>query len=87
MKVFFSTKFLKLLQKYSPEEQEKFYEVIMIFVADPHHPLLRNHQLYGKYVGYRSIDITGNLRAVYKECPDHIARFSAFGTHHQLYGN
>ncbi len=87
MKVFFPKKFLKQLKKHLKEEQEKFYEVVDVFANVPYHPLLRNHELHGRYVGYRSIDITGNLRATYKECPGDIARFSAFGTHHQLYGN
>ena len=86
MRVFYPKKFLKQLKKRPKEEQEKFYEAIGIFVADPLHPLLYNHQLHGKYAGYRSIDITGNLRAVFKERSHDIARFSAIGTHHQLYG-
>lgn len=87
MKPFFPKKFLKQLKKYSREEQESFYEALSVFIQDPYHPLLRNHRLHGKYVGCHSIDVTGSLRAVYKECPQNIARFSAFGTHHQLYGN
>ncbi|MDO8521088.1 MAG: hypothetical protein Q7S52_03155 [bacterium] len=86
MKPFFPKKFLKRLKKRSAEEQEKFYEAIALFVENAHHPLLRNHRLRGRYAAYRSIDVTGNLRAVYKEFPGNIARFSAFDTHHQLYG-
>lgn len=57
--------------------------------ADPHHRLLNNHSLTGEYVGYRSINITGNWRAVFSEIQDEegneLIVFKVLGTHSQLY--
>jgi len=55
-----------------------------LFVADPFDQQLRNHALSGKYIGLRSIDITGDIRAVYELIND-TAVFITIGTHTQLY--
>ncbi len=47
--------------------------------------MLRNHALTGKYLGYRSIDITGSLRAIYRLLDQDIAYFIAVDTHPNLY--
>lgn len=46
-------------------------------------PVLRNHQLKGKYKGYRSIDVTDDVRALYLQ-KEHEAIFDAVGTHSQF---
>ena len=38
---------------------------ITIFKDNPFDFRLRNHALKGKYLGYRSIDITGDTRVLY----------------------
>ena len=65
----------------------KFYERAALFVADPHAPLLHNHPLEGKYEGMRSINVTGNLRAIYRESENDSIFFVDIGTHHQLFGS
>ena len=47
------------------KNQSRFKERIEVFQANPFDQALRNHALRGKYLGYRSIDITGDLRALY----------------------
>jgi addiction module RelE/StbE family toxin len=62
---------------------------IALFALQPAHPLLRNHSLTGNYKGFRSINITGDWRAVYRVLKDNqgntVIVFEALGTHSQLY--
>ncbi len=61
-----------------------FKERLEIFIEDPFDPRLRNHPLKGKLKGYRSINITGDWRALFKEVEDGVY-FVIIGTHSQLY--
>lgn len=66
-----------------------FEQTLEMFLEDPNHPSLRNHQLKEKLVGYRSIDISGDWRAVFKEKrteKQRIITFHMIGTHEDLYG-
>ena len=46
---------------------------------------LRNHPLKDKFAGVRSIDVTGDWRALYRKMRERII-FVELGTHDQLYG-
>ena len=59
---------------------------IVIFKSNPFDYRLRNHALKGKYLGYRSIDITGDVRALYTIKGNIVIIFSFIGAHSQLYG-
>lgn len=58
---------------------------ITIFNDNPFDFRLRNHALKGKYLGYRSIDITGDIRALYTVNGNIIVIFGFIGTHSQLH--
>jgi len=58
---------------------------VEVFRTNPFDATLRNHALKGKYLGYRSIDITGDVRALYTVKGDTIIIFGFVGTHSQLY--
>ena len=62
-----------------------FKRRVTLFKANPFDVSLRNHALKGKYLGYRSIDITGDVRALYTTQGDTIILFGFIGTHSQLY--
>jgi len=47
--------------------------------------ILNNHALTGQWAGYRSINITGDYRAVYRLAEEDIAYFVALDTHSKLY--
>ncbi|MDO8657272.1 MAG: type II toxin-antitoxin system mRNA interferase toxin, RelE/StbE family [Candidatus Levybacteria bacterium] len=89
MKVRYSKRFIKQYKKAGRKIQEKADKVILLFSKNPADYQLRNHLLYGKYQGRRSIDVTGDWRAVYREVKDEnnnsYAYFIALGTHSQLY--
>jgi len=81
----FSPVFQKLIASAPAEIQRAFREAYDLFREHPDHPALRNHVLTGKFAGFRSIDVTGDWRAVYREKEDRM-KFVAIGTHAKLYG-
>lgn len=84
----FSRRFDKQLKKAPLEIKIAFRKRFALFLKDPFHPLLRNHALTGQLSGYRSINITGDWRAIYSEHfegIESVITFEVFGTHSQLY--
>ena len=84
MRAILHKKFLKKLKKY-PSLKEQTERRIILFVTDPHHLALNNHALAGKWEGYRSINVTGDYRAVYRLVEDDAAYFVDLDTHSNLY--
>lgn len=76
--------FDKQYSRLSPKLNQQFKERLTLFVNNPFDKQLRNHPLKGKYLGYRSIDITGDIRAFFKVHND-IIIFGFIGSHSQLY--
>ncbi len=84
MKVAYSKHFIKQSKKLDPTLRNRLVQRIRLFSINPLDSQLRNHQLKGKYKQYRSIDITGDYRALYLLRNDE-AIFDIIGTHPQLY--
>ena len=90
MKIKFSKEFLKQYKKADIRIRQRVDEKLLIFEKNPMDISLKNHPLHGIYLGDRSIDITSDWRAIYKELPEvekteSIAYFTTLGTHNQLY--
>lgn len=85
MNISYSKDFITQAKKLNPKIRQKLLERVELFVENPLHPTLRNHQLKGKWKDHRSIDITGDVRALYLQ-RENEAIFDAIGTHSQLYG-
>lgn len=85
MYISYSKNFIKQAKKLSPELRKKLQDKVVLFSENTLSPILRNHALKGKYKQYRSIDITGDVRALYLQ-KDNEAIFYLIGTHSQLYG-
>ncbi|PIR58714.1 MAG: hypothetical protein COU69_04095 [Candidatus Pacebacteria bacterium CG10_big_fil_rev_8_21_14_0_10_56_10] len=66
MIVVFHKSFTKTFKKTPPKLKVKFQERLMLFEKDEFDPVLNNHQLKGKWLGYRSINVTGDIRAIFK---------------------
>ena len=77
--------FDKQYSKLNLKVKGQFKNRIEVFSADPFDVILRNHALKGKYLGYRSIDINGDVRALYTVKGDIVIIFGFIGTHSQLY--
>lgn len=88
-KVDFSRLFQKQLHKAPVKVRAAFLERYQIFLDEPFNPQLNNHRLIGRLSEYRSINITGDFRALYSELTDEngneVIVFKMFGTHSQLY--
>jgi addiction module RelE/StbE family toxin len=85
----FSTRFNQQLEAAPREIKLAVRETLELFRDDLHYPTLRNHPLHGQYAGYRSIDVTGDWRAISREAnvgEQRVITFYFFGTHKQLYG-
>jgi addiction module RelE/StbE family toxin len=76
--------FKKQFRKLSKETQDAFEIRIKFFLVNPTDNILNNHPLQGDRKGYWSINITGNIRAVYK-IQGTIAILTEIGTHSELY--
>ena len=83
--VSFTRKFVKQFQKLPAKNQQQFKVRLELFLTDQHHASLRRHPLRGKYAGYYSIDISGDLRALFRYQTENSVIFSLIGTHSQLY--
>lgn len=77
--------FGRKLNKLKPNEQQKAIERINLFIIDSYNPILNNHQLKGKYLGYNSINITGDLRAIFKYISNNKCIFISVDSHSNLY--
>ena len=79
----------KLLKKQYKSLSEKMKnnlkQKLHLFRSNTFHPLLNNHSLQGKWKNHRSINITGDYRAIYKEISEEESLFVRIGIHSQLY--
>lgn len=88
MSISFRKKFSKSYDKASDKIKKVTKEKIALFEREPFHPSLNNHALIGQYQGSRSINITGDWRAIYSETIENgekVITFIELGTHSQLY--
>ena len=84
MKVQLHKKFKKQYDKLKAL-QSKTDERLVLFMKHSFDSMLNNHALKGKYQGCRSINITGDFRAVYKLIDQNTAYFLELDTHSNLY--
>lgn len=86
MKYHLHKSFVKTYRKMPDKLKKSVKEKLVLFCEDPFMQELNNHMLSGKYQGYRSINITGDYRAVYKELSKQEVIFVILGSHSHLYG-
>ncbi|MGH8715172.1 MAG: type II toxin-antitoxin system RelE/ParE family toxin [Burkholderiales bacterium] len=82
-------RFRKQYLKADKKIRTAFAQTIELFVEEPDHPILRNHLLREKFAGYRSINITDDYRAVFRETKSGdrtTITFHMIGTHDEPYG-
>ena len=85
MKIKLHKKFTKQFSKLNQKEKLKCRERLSIFLEDPFNEALNNHALQGKYRGLRSINMSGDLRAIYEMVGNGTAFFIDLDTHSNLY--
>lgn len=85
MVINFHKDFIKDSRKLTTSQKDKLIQRLKLFGQDEFNPVLNNHSLKGKYQGYRSINVTGDLRALYQKNGDKII-FTTIDSHSNLYG-
>ena len=85
MEVVLHPKFLKELKKLPAQQQRQFTERLDLFLEDRSHAILGIHPLHGRLAGLKSMNVSGDLRALFEEKP-RMVTFYKIGTHHQLFG-
>jgi len=90
MEIEYSADFRKQYLKANVRIQNKMNVCLRIFKNNPDDLQLNNHSLKRNYLGFRSINITSDWRAIYiekTEGANKVAYFVALGTHDMLYSN
>lgn len=85
MNVVYSKKFVKQYKKLSPKLKDQTKSRIALWESSPNDPLLRLHRLKGELEGYYSINITGDIRAIYEVIGGDTCLYQMIGSHSQLY--
>ena len=85
MEVRFHKNFKKALQKQSRKIQNEFFEKLGVFSGNQFHYSLNNHALKGEFEGWRSFNVTGDVRVHFEEGAG-VVILMDIGTHSQLYG-
>ena len=84
MTIQYTPAFKKQYTKLQKKIQERFDKCLTLFLINPSHPLLRIHPLQGSFAGYWSMNVSGDMRALYRTNGEHIIIFTLIGTHNQL---
>jgi addiction module RelE/StbE family toxin len=86
MNIEFSSNFDRQFQnRLTAQQRQQALEAIELFIDEPFHKDLRNHALYGRWKGHRSISVGGDLRLHFKTISGNRVLFEAIGSHDQLY--
>ena len=86
MQIRFARHFVKELRAAPPHIQQAWGTRLALFINNKFYSLLNNHNLTGKLSEYRSINITGDWRAIFCELANgEIISFERLGTHSRLY--
>ena len=84
MLAIYSKNFKKLYKILPKNTREKFQSRLEILLDNPNDSQLHKHKLSGPYNTLWSINITGDIRAVYEQI-ENTYLFSAIGSHSELY--
>ena len=77
-------RFIKDFKKLPHSIQIKVFERLDMFAIDQSNPLLSTHDLNPPWQGYRSINITGDIRLIYRQ-EGSFYRLARVGSHSELY--
>lgn len=67
LEVQFSKQFDKQLRASREEVKKSFSDAMQLLLTNKYHFSLNNHLLTGRFIGYRSINVYENWRAIYRE--------------------
>lgn len=84
MEIKYKKRFEKAFKKLPTKIKEQFYDRLEIFIANKFDAVLNNHSVDKVFPNSRSINITGDYRAVFEESENNVT-FFIIGTHSELY--
>jgi mRNA-degrading endonuclease YafQ of YafQ-DinJ toxin-antitoxin module len=84
METSFHKNFKKKFNKLPVKVQRQFYRKLDLFLKNKYNILLNNHEVGRVFPNCRSINITGDYRAIFYEEPN-LVIFITIGTHSELY--
>ncbi len=84
MKIVFHKKFIKQYNKNPKKIRKQFDSRLEIFELNQFDSVLNNHFVHHPYEGCRSINVSGDIRALYETVGDTVI-FVRIGTHSELY--
>jgi len=84
MQITYKKTFEKRFKKLPEKVKNHFYSRLTLFMSSPFDGLLNNHQVDRAYPDCRSINITGDYRAIYYE-QGRCIYFILIGRHSELY--
>jgi len=84
MQISFTKRFCKKYDKAPEEIRKSFSEKLFLFKNNKFDKVLNNHQLSGDYSFLRSINITGDWRALFID-DENVINFITLGNHNNLY--
>jgi addiction module RelE/StbE family toxin len=84
MEIVFHREFKKKYKKLPVKIQSQFNDRLKLFVKDKTHSKLNNHSVDTAFTDCRSINVTGDYRAIFKE-ENNVAVFVTIGKHSELY--
>ncbi len=67
LEIQFSKQFDKQLRAVPDEMKLAFRDNLQLLLSNKYHPSLNNHLLSGRFIGYRSINVVDDFRAIYRE--------------------
>jgi len=86
MKIKNHRRFEKEVKTLLKGQKISFIERVNLFIVNPFDPLLNYHHLRGRFEGFQSIDITGDIRLILRYAPgEDTVLFYRIGTHSYLY--
>jgi len=83
--VIFSKQFKKQFKKQTQKVQRQFDSKFELWLENPSDPTLNVHHLRGKLNRFCSINVTGDIRALYEVQGNTVYVFAMIGSHSQLY--
>lgn len=86
VRIEYHPRFKKQYKKLPSSVQALFEQRIKLLIIEPDNPTLRVHALKAEYEGYLSMNVTGDIRALFYYEGTNVVVFGFIGTHSQLYG-
>ena len=86
MQILFSRNFRKRFDRLHLYLQNKFKIQMKLLVNNENNEILNIHSLKGKYLGLQSMNVTGDIRAIFEYKNDTTLIFHDIGSHSELYG-